>query len=184
MKQHGPWKIKKSEVKYKSPWMEVVEDEVIQPDGTPGIYSVLKKGAGVSVLAIDDDGFTYLTREFKYALGIESLEAVSGFIDEGETNLQAAKRELREETGIKADELIDMGRVDPFTASFISPAYLFLAKKLHFSEATPDHTEIIERIKIPFDDAVQMVMESKITHGPSCVLILKANEYLRTHTNL
>lgn len=60
-----------------------------------------------------------------------------------------------------------------------SPATMYLAMKIKFSEAHPEGTEKIDLVKVEFDDAVKMVMESEITHGQSCVLILKASEYLR-----
>ena len=179
MKTNGPWKIKDSQVKYKNPWISVREDQVIRPDGKDGIFGVVEMVAGASVLPLDDDGFVYLTKEFHYAIEQDSVEVVSGAIDEGETALEAAKRELKEELGAEADEWIDLGRMNPFTTVVKSPATMYLAKGIKFSEADPEGTEKIDLVKVKFDDAVKMVMDSEITHGQSCVLILKASEYLR-----
>ena len=179
MKKHGPWQIMSSELKYKNPWMEVTEDKVIRPDGKPGIYAIAKVKSGVSILAMDDEGFVYLTCEFKYALGEESIETVSGGIDQDETPLNAAKRELKEELGIDASEWTDLGIVNPLTGYVVSPAIVFLARKLKFGKASQEGTEKIKKLKVSFEEAVRLVMESKITHGQSCVLILKAHEYLR-----
>lgn len=179
-RKHGPWIIKNSIQKYKNPWIEVNEDQVIRPDGKEGIFGIVKMKPGVSVLAIDSDGFVYLTKEFHYAVGEDSIEAVSGAIDDNEKPLDAAKRELLEELGIEADEWIDLGLVNPFTTVIQSPANLFLARNLKFRRAEPEGTEVIKTIKIKLDQAVKRVMESKITHGPSCVLILKAKEYLKS----
>ncbi|MEK6920861.1 MAG: NUDIX hydrolase [Nanoarchaeota archaeon] len=112
--------------------------------------------------------------------GKESVEVVSGAIDEGEKPINAAKRELEEELGIQAEEWLDLGRVDPFTSVVHSPAYLFLARKLKFTKRKQEGTEKIRCNKIPLQDAIKMVIESKITHGPSCVLILKAQDFLRS----
>lgn len=179
MKNNGPWKIKDSQIKYKNSWISVREDRVIRPDGKDGIFGVVEMVTGVSVLPLDDEGFVYLTKEFHYAIEENSIEVVSGAIDKGETSIEAAKRELKEELGLKAGEWIDLGKVNPFTSVVKSSAALYLAKNIQFSEANPESTEKIELVKIKFDDAVRMVMESKITHGPSCVLILKASEYLK-----
>lgn len=180
MQQHGPWKIKTRETKYKNPWIEVLEDQVINPDGKPGIYGTVVMKPGVSILALDEKNNAYLISEFHYALGKDSIEVVSGGMDGDEIPLQAAKRELKEESGIEAKEWVDLGRIDPFTSAIDSPAYLFLARGLTFGERTLEGSEVINIIKIPFDKAIHMVMESEITHGPSCVLILKAKKFLNT----
>jgi len=179
MKTNGPWQIKSSELKYKNSWISVREDQVIRPDGKDGIYSVINMLAGVSVLPLDDNGFVYLTNEFHYAVENYGIEVVSGGVDANENTLDAAKRELKEELGIEAKEWIDLGKIDPFTSVVNSSAQMYLATGINFSTANPEDTEIIELVKIKIDEAVQMVMDSKITHGQSCVLILKTSEYLR-----
>ena len=178
MTSNGPWKIKNSVEKYKNPWIKVREDQVIRPDGQDGIFGVVEMIAGVSVLALDDEGFVYLAKEFHYAIEQDSIEVVSGGVDKNESTLDAAKRELKEEAGIEASEWIDLGTVNPFTTVIKCPSTIYLAKKLKFKTAQPEKAEIIEILKVKFEDAVQMVINSEITHGPSCVLILKAAKYL------
>ena len=112
-------------------------------------------------------------------MGEDTIEAVSGGTDGKEKPLGTAKRELKEELGIEAREWADLGKVNPFTTVVRSPAYLFMARDLKFSGSRPEKSEIIKVLKVKLDDAVRMVMESKITHGPSCVLILKAKNFLR-----
>jgi ADP-ribose pyrophosphatase len=175
---YGPWKIKESNIKYRNPWIEVVEDQVIRPDGKPGIFGKVNMKSGVSVLPLDEQGFVYLTREFHYVLGKEGIETVSGAIDGDESPLTAAKRELAEELGISAEKWTDLGVVNPFTTVIRSPAYLYLAQDLSFGENDQEGTENIQKVRVSFDEAVKMVMEGIITHGPSCVLILKAKEFL------
>ena len=176
--KHGPWTIKRSRQIYRNRWIEVKEDRVTMPNGSDGDFTTVGMKPGISVLARDDMGDVYLTSEFRYAIGRESLEVVSGAIDEGENPLDAARRELREEAGIIAEEWSDLGMVDPFTSLIKSPAYLFLAGNLSFTDTRREETEIIRVIKMKLNEAVEMVMQSKITHGPSCVLILKASRHL------
>ncbi len=178
MKKRGPWKIKKTILKYKNPWIEVNEDQVIRPDGKPGIFGTVNMKSGVSVLPMDGKGYVYLTYEYHYAVERKTVETVSGALERGEKPLETAKRELLEELGIRANKWTNFGTVDPFTTVVKSRAQLFLARDLAFTRKNPEGTEIIKMIKIKFDKAVKMVMESKITHGPSCVLILKVNNYL------
>lgn len=180
IRKNGPWIIKETILKYKNPWIRVKEDQVTRPDGKPGIFGVVDMKPGVSVLPLDDKGYVYLTNEFHYAIEQDSVEVVSGAIDKHEKPLDAAKRELVEELGIKADEWIELGLVNPFTTVIKSPAHLFLAKKLNFTKTNQEGTEDITLVKVKLDKATKMVMESQITHGPSCVLILKAKEFLKT----
>lgn len=177
-RRHGPWTIEAGEQKYKNGWIEVVEDRLTKPDGQPGSFTTILMKPGVSVLALDTDNFVYLTSEFRYAIGRDSIEVVSGGVDDGEEPLAAAKRELREELGIEAVEWSSLGLVNPFTSIIKSPAHLFLARGLSFFDVEREGTEIIEVIRLKLDEAVEMVMESEITHGPSCVLILKALRHL------
>ncbi len=179
MEKHGPFEITNSEVKYKNPWIEVVENSILAPNETKGIFGIVNMKPGVSVLALDDDGYVYLTDEFKFAVGRNCIEAVSGGIENGATPIETAKRELKEELGIEAESLIELGTVDPFTSLINSPATLFLARKLSFGESKQDSLEIIKMIKVKFEEAVEMVMDSRINHGPSAVLIMKVNEYLK-----
>ena len=178
-RKKGPWLVGDTTQKYKNAWLDVCEDQVIQPNGQTGLFATVRIRPGVSVLAIDDDLEVYLTAEYRYALEQESIEVVSGGIDGDETPVDSARRELREELGIEAETFIDLGVVHPLTSMLYSPAQLFVAKKLSFFEPNPDESEIIRLVKMKLSDAVSMVMESKITHAPSCVLILKANHALQ-----
>lgn len=179
MKTNGPWKIKDSQEKYKNPWIRVREDKVVHPNGEDGIFGIVEMVPGVSVLPLDDNGFVYLAKEFHYAIEKEGTETASGAVDKGESSLEAAKRELKEELGIEAKEWIDLGTVDPFTQAIKSSASIYLARDINFSGANPEGAEKIDIVKVKFEDALEMVMKSEITHGPSCVLILKTAEYLR-----
>jgi ADP-ribose pyrophosphatase len=178
MKQHGPWQIVESNEKYRDPWVTLTRDEVIRPDGKPGSYVVVNLKPGVCVLALDEADNVYLTREFHYGVGRITVEAVSGGIDAGEDPLVSAKRELQEEVGIQAADWIDLGQTDPFTANVISPTAMYLAQQLTFGQTDQEGTEIIERVKCPFADAIDWVMNGRITHSPSCVTILKAARWL------
>jgi ADP-ribose pyrophosphatase len=175
---HGPWTILQSREVYKDPWLEVRKDDVIRPDGAPGTHSVVYLKQGVSVLLMDDDEFVYLTDEFHYGVGRNTLEVVSGGIEAGEDPLEGARREALEELGISAADWIELGLFDPFTTMLNSPARLYLARKLTFGAANPEGTEQIRCVKVPFCDALEMVMDGRITHGPSAVAILKSHVWL------
>src|SRR4051794_7243086 len=132
---------------------------------------------GVAVLPVDEDGMAYLCREFRYAIGRESIEVAGGGIDQWESPLETGRREAREELGVEASEWIELGRIDPFTAVVHSLAHLFLARGLSFSPTERDGTEVMATLQVPLDEAVRLVMDGTITHGPSRVLILKAARF-------
>lgn len=152
-------------------------DSVILPRGTEATYEYVEIKNGSSTLAMEDNGDVWLVREWKYAIDRPSLEVVSGGIEPGEEPLEAARRELREEAGLTAERWTPMSFVDPFTTMLRCPNYLFLAQGLTRVVHDPEEAEVIELCRIPLTEAVQLVMEGGITHGSSCVAILKAAQF-------
>lgn len=180
MINNGPWKIKKSEEKYKNPWISVREDIVIRPDGKKGICGVVDMLNGVYILPLDDEGYVYIIDQFRYVMGRNIIETAGGSLKKTEDPLETAKRELLEETGITAGDWIFLGTIHPLTAVVKSSSNLYLAKNLNFFQASPEGTEKIKVIKVKLEEAIRMVMDGIINSGPSCTLILKVNEYLKS----
>jgi len=178
-RKHGPWTIKERSEKYRSEFIQVYEDSVTRPDGEPGTYATVRMKPGVSILPIEPDGTIYLTRQFRYAAGAQSVEVVSGGVEGDDPDAaESAKKELREELGIEASEVVSLGQMDMDTSIVHSPVSLFIARGLKFIEAEQEGTERIEPFRTTLDQALGMVMQSEITHSPSCVLLLKAARYL------
>ena len=174
----GPYTVLSSEPRYSNRWMAVREDRVIRPGGTEGLFGVVEMVAGSSVLAVDGENHVHLVREYKYALGRDSLEVISGGVDEGETPVAAAQRELREEAGLLATEWHELGAVDPFTTAIRCRNHLFLARGLSHTDTDLDDGEELTLVKLPFDAALQMVLAGEISHAASCILILRAARLL------
>lgn len=177
----GPYKVLASRNVYRNPWINVREDKIIRPDGAKGLFGVVEMKSGSSVLAINDKNEAYLVKEYKYGIDKESIELISGALEKKESPLRAAKRELKEELGLEADKWVNLGVVNPFTTVVNSPNYMFLAIGIKKNKSRPDSEEILKIIKVPFKRTVDMVMKGEITHSASCVLILKAEKYLRQH---
>jgi ADP-ribose pyrophosphatase len=171
--QHGPWTIQKSTSVYQNPWIQVREDRVTGKEGNAALFGIVTIGDGLSVLALDDEDNVYLTREFHYAAGEETIEVVSGGLNKDEDPQTGAKRELREELGIEAGEWEYLGLVQGYTTLVSGKCHLFLARNLRFYPVKPESGEYIEPIKMPLAQAVDMAMKGDIFQAPSCVLLLK-----------
>jgi len=174
----GPYQVLHSKPLYQNPWIKVREDLVVRRDGIEKTYGVVTMKPGVTVLPMAESGEVHLVREFKYGIGLETLEAVSGGIESGEKPEHAGLRELAEETGLIASEWVDMGVLNPFTTIVNSPNYMFLARGLSRTRRSPLADEQIETVELPFAEALKAVLDGTITHGASCVLILKTHLYL------
>lgn len=179
VQKKGPWTIENSTEQYQDSFIKVVEDRVIRPDGEPGTYSTVAMKPGVAILPIDEDQNVYLVRQFRYALGKESLEVVSGALESDESALEAAQRELKEEVEIRAKDWQNLGMFDLDTSIVQCPVHLFVVKQLDFGESDREGSEAMETCKMPLQEAFTMIMESKITHAPSCVLLLKSQAISR-----
>jgi 8-oxo-dGTP pyrophosphatase MutT (NUDIX family) len=182
-RKNGKWTIKGTDKPFENDFFTVYEDDVIQPDGSPGKYATIDLKPGVAVLPIDDEMNVYLTRQFRYALRRENIEAVAGAAETVDF-LSEAKRELREELGIEADDWTDCGLMESDTSISTSRAYLFLARKLTFGKPDRESTEDIDTVRMKFSEALEQTLSGEITHGQTCVLILKASHQLqRSLTN-
>ncbi len=177
-RKHGPWTVRSSERIYADDFAEVFVDEVQRPDGEPARRVTMRMKEGVGVLALDGEGFVHLVETFRYAVGRRCVEVVQGGMEEGEGFERAARRELKEELGAEAEEMIDLGLVDAVTSQVYSPARIFLARGLTFGEPETEPTEHLKPLKFEFEEAVRMVMDGRITQGISCALILKARLFL------
>lgn len=176
--QRGGWTVQGSDVLYENPWIKVREDKVIQPDGESGTFGVVELGPAVAVLPVHEDGTVSLVRVFRYTVDAECIETVAGGINEGEAVEDAARRELQEEIGLAADELIDLGETHQMTEIVVSPVRLFVARGLHDVPSNQDPTEELSRLDVPLGDAVDWALHGRIVHAATVALVLRAAHLL------
>ena len=168
----SPWKTKSTRVVYENPWIKVREDEVVQPDGRPGIYGVVHfKNTAIGVLPIDEEGKICLVGQYRYALESYSWEIPEGGCSQGETHLDAAKRELIEETGMVASNWTQLGSAHLSNSVSDELAIYYLATGLTRGIPRPEGTEQLAYKHVTFDQALDMVMTGEITDALSILAI-------------
>lgn len=178
----GPFEVTSSNIIYKNPWMTVTEDRVIRPGGEKGLFGVIDLGAGgVNIVALNKKKEIYLIKEYYYAYEMYGTQTPAGGIDKGETPLEAAKRELLEETGCISERWVDLGYIQPFTMIIKSTAYLFLA--LDVEEVETERDALVKSFTIPFEKGYEMAMNNEIVLGGSILAILKAKIWLDHHVH-
>ncbi|MFN8661395.1 MAG: NUDIX hydrolase [Thermomicrobiales bacterium] len=176
--QRGGWTVQGSTVLYENPWIRVREDQVIQPDGESGTFGVVELGPAVAVLPVHQDGTVSLVRVFRYTVNAECIETVAGGIGEGEDVEDAARRELQEEIGLAADELIDLGETHQMTEIVVSPVRLFVARGLRDVPSNQDPTEELSRLDVSLPEAVSWALHGRIVHAATVALVLRAAHLL------
>ena len=142
------WTTKKSERVYENPWFSVRKDSVIQPDGKPGEYFVVERAGAVVIVAEDDSENLVLVYQTKYPVGKRLLEFPAGLVEEGESPLDTAKRELKEETGLSAGSWESLGSLYPSAGMTDEREYVFLARDLTEGKAQLEGTEDIEATRM------------------------------------
>lgn len=161
-------------VAYENAWITVWHDEVSRPDGSPGIYGVVHFGnLAAGVVAFDADDRIVLVGQHRYTLDRASWEIPEGGIPPTETALEGIQRELREETGVEANDWQELGRLDLSNSVTDEEAVLFVARELRHGEATPEPTESLTVRWVPFEEAVAMTRDGRITDAISVAAILR-----------
>jgi 8-oxo-dGTP pyrophosphatase MutT (NUDIX family) len=141
----GPWRRRSRVTAYDNPWIEVFHDEVDRPDGSPGIYGVVHfRNVAVGVVAVDEDGRLLLVGQHRYPLDEYSWEIPEGGVGIGESPEDGARRELREETGFEATDLVPLLRFSLSNSVTDERGVAFVARGLRAGAAAPDPSEDLE----------------------------------------
>ena len=170
----NPWRTHNTKTGYENPWIKVEHNEVTTPTGTPGIYGVVHfKNHAVGVVPIDDAGYTYLVGQYRYATDRYEWEIPEGGCPVGTDTLATAQRELKEETGLVANEWVPL--VDFYLSNSVCDEYgvAYLAKGLRQEEAEPEETELLKVKRLPLKDALKMVNTGEIKDAISVMALQK-----------
>ena len=168
----SPWQTIASREVYDNAWIKVREDAVIRPDGEQGIYGVVHfKNLAIGILAVEDDCI-YLVGQYRYPLELYSWEIPEGGCPEGEDPLEAAKRELEEETGLRAAHWERLGTAHLSNSVSDELAIWFLATGFTQGEYRPEGTEQLKVRRVTFREALEMALKGEMTDALSLLAIM------------
>ena len=166
--RRGPWVRLSSSVVHTNSWYSVRRDEVVRPDGTPGDYFTVESSPASFVVAFDDMDRIAMVRLYRYTVERWSLEVPAGSCEPGETPLDAARRELAEETGLAASEWGFLGLLYPANGLLREENHVFVAHGLSNVGSDERAAEGIEEVRfVPADRAWGLVAQGEITDSQS-----------------
>lgn len=172
--QKNPWRRLLSREVYENDWIRVREDSVIRPDGERGIYGVVHfRNIAVGILALEEDDSLYLVGQYRYTLERYSWEIPEGGCPEGEDPLSAAKRELEEETGLRASDWKPLGEAHLSNSVTDERAVCYVARGLTRGKQNPEGTEQLAIRRVPFSEALRMALAGEITDALSLMAIMQ-----------
>jgi 8-oxo-dGTP pyrophosphatase MutT (NUDIX family) len=167
------WKKLSSTLVYENDWMQVREDEVENPGGGKNQYGHVQfKNIAVAILPLDEEGNTWLVGQSRYTLGEYSWELPMGGAPKSETPLEAATRELREETGLTASSWTELLRLHTSNSITDEVGVVFLARGLAQGATNFEETEDLAVRKLPVEEAIRMALEGEITDAISVAALL------------
>jgi 8-oxo-dGTP pyrophosphatase MutT (NUDIX family) len=176
----GPWTRLSMRPIYENPWIRVREDQVLRPDGSPGIYGLVHfKNIAVAVVPIDAEGRVILVGQHRYTFDRYFWEVPEGGCPIGEeTPEQTAVRELREETGYSAARWDPLGTLELSNSCTDETGHLYLARDLTPGPQEQEETESITVRHVDFAEAWSMAMDGRITESLTVAALARARYFL------
>lgn len=169
----GGWRTLGREYVYRSPWCAFRVDGVELPGGQNIEYGVLESGGFAAVVAVTEGNDVVLVRQWRQPLGDFTLELPSGGVDAGEDAAEAAGRELSEETGYGAEGLERLTSVHTSTGRSTEVGHVFRCRAVRDGRGpAPEPTEFIRVVEVPFEEALAMVRDGRISDAATALGLL------------
>ena len=159
-------------------------DTVLLPNGREALREVIEHVGAVCVVPVMPDGTTYMVRQYRYPFGEAVLEIPAGKLDAGEQPVDAANRELEEEIGMKASELIYMGEFRPSVAYDLEVIHMYLARGLVATQQHLDDDEFLDVETYSLHAIYDMIMDNRLTDGKTIAAVLKAKALIDRENSL
>ncbi|MDE2039692.1 MAG: NUDIX hydrolase [Elusimicrobia bacterium] len=157
---------------YEGKMVDFCCDDVKLPHGGTATREYIDHPGAVGVVPLLADGRVVLVRQYRYPVGEVTLELPAGKLDEGEDVLACVKRELREETGYTAGRIVPLLDYWPTPAFANEVLHLFVAQDLEAGASQPDEDELIEVVRLPFEEALALARSGRIKDSKTLVGLL------------
>ncbi len=162
--------------------INLYNDAVLLPDGKQASREYVTHPGGVCIVALTDDGRVIVERQFRYPYNDVLLEIPAGKLDsKTEDHESAARRELLEETGASADEMIYLGKFYPTCGYTDEIIYMYFAKGLSFGERDLDEDEFLSTELVPLDELVSEIMKGNVPDGKTQAAVLRVYSMLKNN---
>ena len=172
------YEILNRDVSFKGRAFEVHQLDVSLPNGLRHRFDLVQHKNSITILPLDEDGSLYFVSQYRVGAAAQLLELPAGVLEEGEDAREGAGREVREETGLAAKELVEIGQ------AYLAPGYstelmfFFLARGLYADPLTPDADEFLSLIKIPAQEAYRMARSGQIQDSKTLAALLLAEKHI------
>ena len=163
-----------SEYLYQGRIVKLRIDQVRTLTGLEVIREIVEHPGAVAIVALDDRQRVVLVKQYRHAVRAMTIEIPAGTMEPNEDPLEAAQRELREETGFTADRFAPIGSIHPAPGWSTEHIHLYLATGLTPGPTATEPDESIELLRVPLPDAVDMIRSGSIDDGKSISALLLA----------
>ncbi|NUP96532.1 MAG: NUDIX hydrolase [Planctomycetaceae bacterium] len=171
-----------SESLFRGRVFEVVRERIRLPSGLEQDLAIVRHPGAAGILPLWDDGSVTLVRQYRHAVGRELLEIPAGRLEPGEAPMEAARRELEEETGLRAGELRSLGAFFPAPGFCSEELHLFVATGLVAAGAgrlSADADEELDLVRLPLERALEACFED----AKSYIALVRLQRDLRSRSS-
>ena len=172
-------KIHKTETLYKGKLFSFVTEDITLPNGNRTEMAMVHHPGSTAIVPLLDDGKIVMVSQYRHSVRHCLLEIPAGTMESGESPIECAKRELEEETGLVAEEFIELAGVYIIPAYSNEKIYVYLAKGFSLSRQNLDQDEILHVVKHPFEDVIEMINQGFIVDALTVLSIHQAYMYIK-----
>lgn len=178
-----PYKTLASRIAWSSNWYRIRQDDVIFPNGQPGVYNIVEHPGAAYIIPVTVKNHIALIRHYRYTVDDWLLEIPAGSLQPGKTHLETAAAELKEEIGGVAHEMVEIGRYYALCGICNMQAVVFLATGVALGEVEREASEVMEVVIRPIPEVLAMARDGRITDAQSALALLRAESHLHSILN-